>query len=320
MSIGTEIRIGTRASALARTQTGWVVDRLREAGVASRIETIETRGDQRRDVPIAALGGDGLFVRELEQALLDGRIDAAVHSLKDVPTAAVAGLVLAAIPRRASPFDALVGRTAPRLEDLPAGARVGTSSVRRVMQLREIRPDVEAVPMRGNVDTRLRKLDAGEYDAVLLAAAGLERLGLAGRITQILEPPRFWPAVAQGMLAVQVRESDDRTRSLVRRIDDPDAHAAATAERRMLAELAGGCLAPIGGWARREGAGGLRLGGCVLGFASEGGRVARLVVEDVCGAAMSLAAADALGAAVAARLNAEGAADLLAGVRIRRGP
>jgi hydroxymethylbilane synthase len=317
MTTSASLRIGTRASLLARTQTGWVVERLADAGVAVTVETIGTRGDDRRDVPIAAIGGDGVFVRELEQALLDGRIDAAVHSLKDMPTAETAGLRLAAVPVRATPFDALVGRVAGRLADLPPGARVGTSSIRRVVQLKAARPDVEAIPLRGNVDTRLRKLDAGDYDALILAAAGLERLGLGDRITELLKPPSFWPAVAQGALAVQVRAADPRAVEAVATIDDQTTHAAAVAERSMLGMLAGGCLAPIGGWARPDGHGGLLLGGCVLDVDPATGAVSRIIAEGSILRGGASADAASLGVDVARRLIALGAEDMLLRMRTR---
>jgi hydroxymethylbilane synthase len=310
------LRLGTRASVLARTQTSWVADRLRERGSEVTVETISTRGDDRRDVPIASIGGDGVFVRELEQALLDGRIDAAVHSLKDMPTAVTPGLGVAAVPWRATPFDALVGRAAPRLEDLPAGAVVGTSSIRRVAQLAAVRPDLRSVAVRGNVDSRLRKLDAGEFDALLLAAAGLERLGLASRITQLLEPPAFWPAVSQGALAVQARATDEATLTRLAAIDDAEAHAAVVAERRMLADLAGGCLAPVGGWARRSAEGGLVLSGCVLDLDPATGMASRVVAE-ASQRELSHSAADALGGRVAAELVAAGAEAMLARMRTR---
>lgn len=317
MTTDVPLRIGTRASLLARTQTGWVVDQLAAHGVAVTVETIGTRGDDRRDVPIAAIGGDGVFVRELEQALLDGRIDAAVHSLKDMPTAETAGLRLGAVPTRATPFDALVGRTAGRLADLPPGARVGTSSIRRIVQVKAARPDVEVTPLRGNVDTRLRKLDDGDYDALILAAAGLERLGLGARITQLLEPPGFWPAVAQGALAVQVRCGDARAVEAVATIDDAATHAAAVAERSMLAALAGGCLAPIGGWARGGGAGGLTLGGCVFDVDPGTGEVSRIAAEGSTPHGESTVDAAVLGADVARRLLAQGAEAMLLRMRTR---
>lgn len=320
----TPVRIGTRASMLATTQTGWVVDRLKAVGVDVCLETISTRGDARRDIPIAWIGGDGVFVRELEQALLEGRIDLAVHSLKDMPTAETSGLVLACVPERATAFDAVVGRTAATLEELPPGAVVGTSSIRRVAQVKAIRGDLVVAPLRGNVDTRLRKLDAGDYDALILAAAGLERLGLAGRITQLLRPPAFWPAVSQGALAIQVRIDDERTRAAAIPLDHVATHAAVVAERRMLAELAGGCLAPIGGWARVADAR-LTLGGCVLAL-DDTGAVERLVAEEsvaLLGANLEpeevslFTSAESLGAAVAGKLLSAGAAPLLERMRTR---
>ena len=320
----TPVRIGTRASMLATTQTGWVVDRLKAVGVDVCLETISTRGDARRDIPIAWIGGDGVFVRELEQALLEGHIDLAVHSLKDMPTAETSGLVLACVPERATAFDAVVGRTAATLEELPPGAVVGTSSIRRVAQVKAIRGDLVVAPLRGNVDTRLRKLDAGDYDALILAAAGLERLGLAGRITQLLRPPAFWPAVSQGALAIQVRIDDERTRAAVIPLDHVATHAAVVAERRMLAELAGGCLAPIGGWARVADAR-LTLGGCVLAL-DDTGAVERLVAEEsvaLLGANLEpeevslFTSAESLGAAVAGKLLSAGAAPLLERMRTR---
>lgn len=318
MSAPTPLRIGTRGSALARTQTEQVASRLREAGVVVTVEVISTLGDRRHDLPVARLGGDGVFVRELEQALLDGRIDAAVHSLKDLPTAETPGLLLAAIPERASPFDAAVGRSAPRLAELPHGATVGTSSIRRVAQLRSIRPDLDIVPLRGNVDSRLRRLDAGEFDAVILAAAGLERLGLADRITEILRPPAFWPAVSQGALAIQTRADDAASRRAVGVVDDAATRAAVAAERRMLAGLAGGCLAPIGGWARIE-AEELVLGGRVFDVeaapepgpspAAELRRPWSVDNDEVS------TTAEALGSAVAELLIAQGANRLIERVR-----
>jgi hydroxymethylbilane synthase len=317
MTTGIPLRIGTRASLLARTQTGWVVERLRAHGIEVKVEIIGTRGDERRDVPIAAIGGDGVFVRELEQALLEGRIDAAVHSLKDMPTAETAGLHLACVPARATPFDAFVGRGALRLEDLPAGARVGTSSIRRIVQLKAVRPDVDAIPLRGNVDTRLRKLDAGDYDALILAAAGLERLGLGDRVTHLLEPPAFWPAVAQGALAVQVRVADGRATEAVAAIDDEATHAAVMAERSMLGALAGGCLAPIGGWARYSDDGVLTLGGCVFDVDPASGAVSRIMEEQSSSPEMMGHQALALGEAVAQQLIAAGAEAMLIRMRTR---
>jgi hydroxymethylbilane synthase len=269
------IRVGTRASLLARTQTGWVVEQLRSHGHAVEIVTISTQGDRRDDVPIAAIGGDGVFVRELERALLEGRIDAAVHSLKDLPTEETPGLTVACVPVRAMPFDVLVAREPCTLESLPAGAVVGTSSVRRVAQVKRLRSDLVVRPIRGNVDTRLRRLDAGEYDCLILAGAGLERLGLGGRITHVLRPDTFWPAVSQGALGIQTRADDRRLHLAVDPLDDSATHQAVRAERSCLAALAGGCLAPIGAWGHLADDGQLELGGCVLEDVDD--RVTRIV-------------------------------------------
>jgi len=310
------IRIGTRASALAMAQTTWVAARLQDRGTAVEILTISTRGDERRDIPISRIGGDGVFVRELEQALLDGRIDVAVHSLKDMPTALPEGLVIACVPQRVTPFDACVSRDGRPLDALPPGAVVGTSSIRRVAQLKLLRPDLVTTPVRGNVDTRLRKLDAGECDALLLAAAGLERLGLDGRITHLVQPPEFWPAVGQGAIAIQSRASDHSTRACVASLDDTVAHAAVVAERRMLETLAGGCLAPIGGWGRVTSHGVLTLGGCVLDLDESSGEVRQVVVEE--GVAIGddpSSSAASLGQAVARGILDRGGAEMLAHMR-----
>ena len=312
------IRVGTRASLLARTQTGWVVEQLRSHGHTVEIVTISTQGDTRADVPIAAIGGDGVFVRELERALLERRIDAAVHSLKDMPTEETPGLTVACVPVRAMPFDVLVAREPCTLESLPAGAVVGTSSVRRVAQVKSLRSDLVVRPIRGNVDTRLRRLDAGDYDCLILAGAGLERLGLGGRITHVLRPDRFWPAVSQGALGIQIRSDDVRMRLALAPIDDPATHQAVRAERSCLAALAGGCLAPIGAWGHHADDGRLELGGCVLEDA--GDRVTRIT------AAVRAAEADidrqalseqpeSLGKQLAAMLLERGAGPMLARMR-----
>jgi len=317
MPDGRTIRIGTRGSALARAQTAAVVARLRGLGLAVEVETITTVGDVRTDVPIAGIvhepgGGDGVFVRELERALLDGRIDAAVHSLKDLPTAVPDGLAIGCVPERVMPFDVLVGQTGMTLATLPAGAVVGTSSVRRVVQVKSLRPDLSVKPIRGNVDTRLRKLDAGECDCLILAGAGLQRLGLAERITAVLAPPVFWPAVAQGAVAVEIRADDIAMRRSLAPLDDPAAHDAIRAERACLAALAGGCLAPIGAWARTAGDR-LVLGAVV--FEEHAGTVRSAAVELE---AESLAARpESLGMRVAAALADKGAADMLGRMRDR---
>src|ERR1051326_1082215 len=202
--------IASRGSQLALWQARWVAAQLTAAGRECRIEIIKTTGDRITDIPLGQIGSKGLFTKEIEEALLDGRADVAVHSLKDLPADLPAGLVLAAIPEREDPHDAVAGK---RLADLPAGARVGTSSLRRTAQLQKLRPDLVLAPIRGNVDTRLRKLDEGQYDAVVLAAAGLNRLGLAGRIAEILPAEVMCPAVGQGALAVETRACANSTRA-----------------------------------------------------------------------------------------------------------
>lgn len=307
------LRIGTRASLLARTQTQWVADQLTAHGVEVQIEIVETSGDLRTDIPIAKIGGDGVFVRELERALLDRRIDVAVHSMKDLPTATTPGLAIPCVPKRATPFDAFVGRVAPTLADLPPGAIVGTSSVRRVVQVKACRGDMVIKPIRGNVDTRLRKLEAGDYDGLILAGAGLERLGLAGRITQLLEPPLFAPAIAQGALAVQIREDDEAARAAIAPISDDATHQAVRAERACLAALAGGCLAPIAGWARQDASGRLLLDAWV--FEDRGADVQG--IHGTAAAAPGTESPETVGERVATWLISHGAAAMLERVRER---
>ncbi len=316
------IRVGTRASLLARTQTGWVVEQLRSHGHAVEVVTVSTQGDARADVPIAAIGGDGVFVRELERALLERRIDAAVHSLKDLPTEETPGLTVACVPVRAMPFDVLVAREPCTLESLPSGAVVGTSSVRRVAQVKSLRGDLVVRPIRGNVDTRLRRLDAGEYDCLILAGAGLERLGLGSRITHVLRPDAFWPAVSQGALGIQIRDDDGRMRLALDPLDDLATHQAVRAERSCLAALAGGCLAPIGAWGRHADDGRLELGGCVL--EDTGDRVTRITATvraaAVDGDRRALSGqSESLGKQLAEMLLARGAESMLLRMRARAG-
>ncbi len=311
------LRVGTRASRLALAQTGQMAERLRKAGHELVIETISTRGDTRGDQPVAVLGNDGVFVRELERALLDRRIDVAVHSLKDMPTAPVDGLIIGCVPARATPFDALVCRTHGSLAALPSGAVVGTSSIRRVMQLAAVRPDLVIKPIRGNVDTRLGRLDAGDYDALVLAAAGLERMGLGDRVTALLEPPQFWPAVGQGALGLQVRAEDAAARAAVAVLDHADTHLAVLAERNCLAHLAGGCLVPVAGYATID-VGQLRLGARVL--EQRGQEIREITVEEVVAIqgvspAEVRGLAENCGAAVADKLMDAGAGDMLARMR-----
>jgi hydroxymethylbilane synthase len=240
--MSTRLRVATRGSALARAQTDAVVARL---GVEAEVVVVTTTGDRNTDAPIHALGGTGVFVKEVQEAVLAGDADVAVHSAKDLPSVTAAGLALAAVPERGDPRDALVGAT---LDGLGAGARVGTGSVRRRAQLAALRPDLTFGELRGNIGTRLEK--AADFDAVVVAAVALERLGLAARIAQRLDPAQMLPQVGQGAIAVECREDDTRARAALAAIDDADAHAAVRAERAFLAQLGGGCNLPCGALAR----------------------------------------------------------------------
>jgi len=242
--------IGSRGSQLALWQANWVKARLEELGAECRIEIIHTTGDKITSVALSKVGTKGLFTKEIEEALLDSSIDLAVHSLKDMPTEVPQGLTLAAIPVREDPRDAVVGK---KLVDLPKGARVGTSSLRRSAQLRALRPDLQLKDIRGNVDTRLRKLDAGQYDAIMLASAGLRRLGWQDRIAELLEPEVMCPAVGQGALAIETRNDGGESHEICRRLDNASTRIAVTAERAVLATLGGGCQVPIGAHATING-------------------------------------------------------------------
>lgn len=258
------IRIGTRASPLARWQAQWVSDALATAGHRTALVPITTRGDVEQIAPVEELGARGVFTKELQRALLAGEIDVAVHSLKDLPTESVAGLTLSAVPRRESPCDVLVSRDGSSLAALQPGARMGTGSLRRQSQLLHLRPDLVVAPIRGNVDTRLRKLDEGQFDALILAQAGLHRLGLSQRVTQVLPVDWMLPAPGQGALGLEARTADDATRAALAVLDDSPSHRAVLAERSLLASLDGGCLAPIGALATDLSLGRMRLEGVVL--------------------------------------------------------
>ena len=308
------LRMGTRASALARAQSSAAaVDLARASGLAVDVVLVRTQGDQLSTEGKAPPGGDeaGVFTRALDEALLRGEIDFAVHSLKDVPTVSPAGLLLAAVPRRADVHDALV--VASRLKaagiasvcDLPRGGRVATSSPRRVAQLLRLRPDLSAVAMAGNVDTRLARLEEGRADALLLAAAGLDRLGRSPVIARRLPVEEFLPAPAQGALAMVCREDDGRARAALATQDDHASHATAEAERALLHFLRGGCRAPVGAHATLDG-GTLRLRGRVL---SLDGREA-LDGEET-GPCASVAEAVDVGRRLAERLLAAGATALI---------
>jgi hydroxymethylbilane synthase len=243
----TILRIGTRASALARIQTDMIVAALRPSDAERVIEVvpISTEGDRRAQA-LTQLGGTGVFVSALREALLERRIDVAVHSYKDLPTAPAEGVVIAAVPRREDPRDALVARDRLTLGELPAGSTIGTGSPRRAAQLRALGLGVEVVGLRGNVDTRLGRVSSGELDAVVLALAGLRRLGRAGEATEILDPIQMLPAPAQGALALECRADDTATIELLSALDNSETRSAVTAERALLAELEAGCSAPVG--------------------------------------------------------------------------
>jgi hydroxymethylbilane synthase len=239
------IRIGTRGSKLALTQSRWVQARLQEArsDIAAELVTITTSGDRFLDRPLSAIGGKGLFVKEIEEALSARAIDCAVHSMKDVPDELAPGLVIAAVPAREDPRDLLIARGGNSLSGLPNGARVGTSSLRRMALCRAARCDLDVIPLRGNVDTRLRKLDAGEVDAIVLAAAGLRRLGITRADAALFDPDDFVPAIGQGALAIETR--NDSTAAILAALDDPSTRVAVTAERAFLHRVGGSCRTPL---------------------------------------------------------------------------
>jgi hydroxymethylbilane synthase len=290
--------IASRGSQLALWQARWVEAQLRGYGHECRIEIIKTTGDKITDVPLAKVGTKGLFTKEIEEALIDGSADLAVHSLKDLPTELPAGLVLAAIPKREDPRDAVIGK---KLAELPAGAKIGTSSLRRAAQLRKLRPDLTIESVRGNLDTRIRKLDEGQYDAIVLAAAGLKRLGWSERIAEILDAERMCSAVGQGALAIETRASGAGFEAC-KALDHAATRAAVTAERGVLGALGGGCQVPIGAYATVDGDR-LKVRAIV---AAPGG-------SEVIAAEASGAAADAagIGARLGAELLEQGAAKIL---------
>lgn len=304
------IRIASRGSELALWQAHAVRDAILAAdpAVAVEIEVIRTTGDRILDVPLAKIGDRGLFTKEIDAALLERRADVAVHSLKDVPTRIPEGLALAAVTEREDPRDVLIGRRGAEvtLATLPAGARVGTSSLRRRAQLRALRPDLEVVDLRGNLNTRLARLDDGAYDAILLAAAGVVRLGWRDRISEWLEPAGWLPAVGQGALAVITREGDDALLRTLAALHHPPTAAAVTAERALLRQLEGGCQIPIG----------------ALAIASDRTLALDALVADLDGetilrrsATAPLEGAAALGTSLAADLLEAGAGEILESIR-----
>ena len=252
-----KLRIGSRGSQLALWQANHIAAHLHAYGHDVEIEVIHTTGDKIIEVPLAQVGskgglGKGIFTKEIEEALAAGRVDLAVHSLKDLPTELPDGFEIVAITKREDPRDAFCSCRYAKIEDLPQGARVGTSSLRRQAQLKAIRRDLEIHPLRGNIDTRLRKLEQGEYDAIILASAGLKRLGKMELVRQILPAQIICPAAGQGALGIEIRVSDAATREQVAFLDDSDARAATSCERSLLARLGGGCQVPIGAFAERR--------------------------------------------------------------------
>ena len=302
------LRLGTRASALATTQSGLVADIVRER-LGREVELVEvsTEGD-RNPAPLAQMGGTGVFVSALRDALLDGHVDFAVHSLKDLPTAADDDVVLAAVPRRADPRDALVARDGATLTHLPAGSRIGTGAPRRAAQLRALGYGFEIVPIRGNVDTRLGKVASGELDAVVVAAAGLDRLGRRDVATEVLDPGQLLPAPGQGALAIECRRGDETLAAqLAATLDDATSRAAVAAERALLARLEAGCTAPVGA-----------LADVAVGDEGEEEIYLRAVVADIDGSRAvrlsmtgELGTAEDVGNRLAAALLEAGAADLI---------
>lgn len=253
--MGDTLHIGSRGSQLALWQANWAKDRLSEAfpDLAVEIVVISTRGDRMAEVPLSQMGGKEVWTKEIEQALLDKRIDLAVHSLKDLPTQLPSGLMLGAISQREDVRDALVGANGQTFANLPENARVATSSLRRQAQLLNARPDLKIEAIRGNVDTRLRKLEEENLDGIILASAGLIRLGWAERVTEFLDPDLCVPAPGQAALGIETRQDDERVASYVRVLNDPSTFRDVVAEREMLRLLDGGCRVPIGAWARLNG-------------------------------------------------------------------
>ena len=307
---GNVLRIGTRASALALWQARHVESLIRALPGAPAVELVPivTTGDLQTQVPLWAVRGRAFFTKELDRALHEARIDIAVHSLKDLPTELEPGLALTAVLEREDPLDALVSRTGATLAALPAGARIGTSSLRRRAFLARVRPDLELLELRGNVPTRIERLERGEYDAIVLAAAGLKRLGLEARIAERLAPGEFPPAVSQGAIGICARAGDDRTHRWVIQLEHPATRLAATAERALLRRIEGGCQVPLGALARLSAG---RIGMHAVVCALDGTSSLSASGE----ANADAAAARALGERLAEELIAQGAARLIAAQR-----
>lgn len=305
-----EIRIGTRGSALALYQANWVKQSLekKHPQVTVALKRIKTTGDKILDSPLAQIGGKGLFVKEIEEALLRRDIDIAVHSMKDVPTEILPGLHLAAMPEREDPRDAYISRDGVLFAKLPSGARIGTSSLRRQAQLKALRPDLVCQTLRGNLDTRIRKLTEGQFDAIIVALAGIRRLGMESRATEILSPDVFLPAIGQGALAIESRTDDTRVNGLLSFLDHRPTRVIISAERAFLKRLEGGCQVPIAAYGVLNGTS-LTLTGLV---ASVDGK--QIVKDRVQGSVPDIHASEKMGSDLAGTLLSRGAREILAAV------
>jgi hydroxymethylbilane synthase len=308
MTTPQKVIIGTRGSKLALWQANWVKEALYGSHPRLTIEIliIKTKGDKIIDVPLAKVGGKGLFVKEIEEALLDGRIDIAVHSMKDMPARLPDGLIIGAVPLRESPLDVLITRGGERLSILKSGATVGTSSLRRAAQLRHIRPDLKITPLRGNLDTRLKKLADGKMDAIVLAAAGIKRLGLADRISEYLNEETMLPAVGQGALSIEIRTDDPNIGPLVASLNHDPSRTVVMSERAFLQRLEGGCQIPIAAHAKVE-ADTLTLTGLVADSMGS-----RFLKQSLAGPASH---GERIGIQLAENLLAQGAGEILARIK-----
>ena len=308
------LKLGTRSSALALWQSNWVATQLRELGFEIELVKISTSGDVKSG-PIGAIGSQGVFTKEIQRALLDNEVDFAVHSLKDLPTEDIPGLCLTSVPPRESVGDVLVSNEISSFDEIPADALIGTGSMRRKAQLLNQRPDLQVEDIRGNVDTRLQKLDEGAYQAIILAESGLKRLGLTERITHVIDRGVMIPAVGQGALGIECREEDAYVREVLAHLNDLSTFLCVTAERAMLKALRAGCLAPVGAWGQLQ-EDQLHLQGVVLSGTGDQ-RVdsdSQVDLSDQTAAAQG-ERATALGQAVAESLIAQGATELIAEAR-----
>ena len=308
------LKLGTRSSALALWQSNWVATQLRELGFEIELVKISTSGDVKSG-PIGAIGSQGVFTKEIQRALLDNEVDFAVHSLKDLPTEDIPGLCLTSVPPRESVGDVLVSNEISSFDEIPADALIGTGSMRRKAQLLNQRPDLQVEDIRGNVDTRLQKLDEGAYQAIILAESGLKRLGLTERITHVIDRGVMIPAVGQGALGIECREEDAYVREVLAHLNDLSTFLCVTAERAMLKALRAGCLAPVGAWGQLQ-EDQLHLQGVVLSGTGDQ-RVdsdSQVDLSDQT-AAVQVERATALGQAVAESLIAQGATELIAEAR-----